>query len=469
MSDTSMSAVGQLNAISLQQGGSPPKTETPKPTARTITWTLKPVWTVGEVIAATDITVSAGPANAAQTTPTAVAQTKGGITIAVTAVAPAAEGFAEATKTETVTVAKIKPTIVWKTPLPVKTGTKLSSKQQDATVTPTGLALVYDPADGTAMATAGDADLEGRVAGDDGHEAASETVKLMVVADDTALADATGKIGMESGRAHAFRTEARVTETLDKWNKSDPKDPLSMKVQGQKIMADIKGKKPQELIDYMDALIKDGKGDFNFANLNSNGNPATYPNKIWILPNGLQVRFKPFGDGQDGLTDPMFCVEGRCSDVSSFGGEPTDSAFKLMANGEPAPIGPSDTVKNPFGTDTDLNEKYMSATCKMTHMYCPAEEQEVAWAGVQTTNLAAKKVPEAKLNATAHKKGDTKTATGATMTYWDKTKSKKNNDIEQPLTKDTALTAGKPHALFAKAMPVGNYKSAQSAKFNVTP
>ena len=106
MSGQGMSEVGQLNAISLQKGGGTPKVETPPPTARTISWKLNPVWTVGDIIKATDITVSAGPANAVQTAPPLVAQTKGGITVDVTAEAPADGGFARATKTETVTVNK---------------------------------------------------------------------------------------------------------------------------------------------------------------------------------------------------------------------------------------------------------------------------------------------------------------------------------------------------------------------------
>ena len=108
MSGEGLTAVGQLNRISLGKGGGGDTPKPPPPTPRTISWTLKPIWTVGEVILATDIAVSAGPANAAQTAPAQIKQAKGGVTVEVVAEAPAAGGFAFATKKESVTVNKIK-------------------------------------------------------------------------------------------------------------------------------------------------------------------------------------------------------------------------------------------------------------------------------------------------------------------------------------------------------------------------
>jgi hypothetical protein len=132
---------------------------------------------------------------------------------------------------------------------------------------------------------------------------------------------------------------------------------------------------------------------------------------IWILPNGLQVRYKPNGDGQDGRTDPMFCVEGRRTDKAGFGEEPTDSAFKLMLNGEPAPIGPSDTQLTSFATsatDTvgkNLDRQAMSASCKMTHIYCPKmQDQVITWTGLGAgpgSLTAGAALTSGHLNATA--------------------------------------------------------------------
>jgi len=406
MSDANLSEVGTLNKISLGKGGgTQPKVETP----REITWVLKPIWTVGETIEATDIKVSAGPENAAQTAPAKVPQTKGGITVEVIAVAAAAGGFALATKKETVTVNKIKPVITWKTPMPVLKGTALGGAQLDETITPARAKRVYNPLAGTAMNTLGAQSLSVSYAGDDGHELADKTVTLTVVADKKALAGATGEIGMVSGSLHKFRAPpdpdgAEVQAALNQWNSSDLNDPLSMKVQGKKIMADIQGMTPKELIKYMDGVITDKSTQYWLNDLNKNNNPKLYPNMIWILPNGLQVRYKPNGDGQNGLTEPMFCVEGRRTDVAGFGEEPKDSAFKLMPNGEPAPIGPSDTVRTTFGIDTDgtdLDAMALQGTIRQTHLFCPKpQDQVVIWVGPGTLDVGTA-LTDQHLNATA--------------------------------------------------------------------
>lgn len=474
MSGQGLTAVGQLNKISLETGGgTPPKVEAPTPKPRTITWTLKSVWTVGEVIEATDIAVSDGPANAKQTTPPKEAQKKGGITVDVTAVALAAGGFAEATKTQTVTVNKIKPAIAWKTPMPVKKGHVLGTEQQDATITPTGLKLVYAPSAGNVMNKAGKIPLKVSFAGDDGHETADATVALTVVDGDEALASARGQIGMETGRAFKFRTKAtdpdhgeHVQGALDKWNNSDMTDPLSLKVQGQKIMSDIQKMKPTQLISYMDELVKDGKGQYKLADTKADGKKAEYPNMIWILPNGLQIRYKPRGDGKDGLTDPMFCVEGRRTDVTTFGGEPEESAFKLMANGEPAPIGPSDTSLPSFGSDTaskTLDRKAMDVACKMTHLYSPTENQFVTWAKTSISFKLGGALTAAHLDATA---------LGGAVPYYVITqyvvpKSKKGPPYAQEKIKVGDLLAEGTRTVEARCDPAGDYKSGKSAPVQI--
>jgi hypothetical protein len=473
MSGQGMSEVGQLNAISLQKGGGTPKVETPPPTARTISWKLNPVWTVGDIIKATDITVSAGPANAVQTAPALVAQTKGGITVDVTAEAPADGGFARATKTETVTVNKIKPTIAWKTPMPVKKGHLLGTEQQDATITPGGLTMTYAPAAGQEMKTAGKIPLKVSFAGNDGHETATASVELTVVENDDALASARGQIGMESGRGFKFRTKAtdpthgeHVQGALDKWNNSDTNDPLSMKMQGKKIMSDIQKMKPTQLISYMNDLVKDGKGDYKLADTKADGKKAEYPNMIWILPNGLQIRYKPRGDGKDGLTDPMFCVEGRRTDVTTFGGEPEESAFKLMANGEPAPIGPSDTSLPSFGTDTaskTLDRKAMDAACKMTHLYSPVENQVVTWRSTSITFAKGGALTTAHLNATA--------LGGAVAHYvitnYQVPKSKKGPPYSGEKIKVGDILAEGTRTVEARFDPFGDYKSGKSTPVDI--
>lgn len=456
MSGEGLTAVGQLNTISLGKGGGGDTPTPPPPTPRTISWTLKPVWSVGEVIVATDIAVSAGPANAVQTAPAQIKQTKGGVTVEVVAEAPAAGGFAFATKKESVTVNKIKPTIVWKTPLPVKKGTKLSATQQDAKITPDGLALVYKPAPKTAMNTVREETLTVGFIGDDGHEKADASVTLTVVDNDSDLATATGRIGMESGRAFNFRTTPEVLGALDNWKNSDLNDPLSMQVQGKKIMADLQTMTPKELIKYMDGLIKDKDKQFKLNDRNKNNNLKLYPNLIWILPNGLQVRYKPNGDGQDGRTDPMFCVEGRRTDKPGFGEEPEDSAFKLMSNGEPAPVGPKEVSLPSFASgpnDDDgknLDRQAMSGAMKTTHLYCPPmQDQVITWAGPGTLD-AGTALSNTHLNATA--------LGGITPTYVEGSSA---------VTAGQVLAAG-VHTLHAVTVETDRYKAGKSVPVTIT-
>jgi len=181
-----VSEVGQLIALSNTQGGTPtPKVEPAPLLARDITWKLKDSWTVGETIdkASIGLGVSAGPDNAALTAPLPAKLAKGGVSVSVTAVAPAAEGYAEATLSKTVAVQKLKPLITWATPYPVEAGTKLSARELDADIAPPELRprLVYAPKANDTLATVGVKTLKVSYAGDDGHEAASAQVSLKVV------------------------------------------------------------------------------------------------------------------------------------------------------------------------------------------------------------------------------------------------------------------------------------------------
>ncbi len=80
-----------------------------------------------------------------------------------------------------------------------------------------------------------------------------------------------------------------------------------------------------------------------------------YPSDIWVLSSGLQVRYKPNGDGRPGSDGtPMFCVEGKtCSGAS---GGKSDVAFKVTSSGEPAAYGKNETIIPPgVSTDTKLS------------------------------------------------------------------------------------------------------------------
>jgi hypothetical protein len=404
----SLSPVGQLIALSKSQGSggqvvvepTKPVPLTPKPmppTPRDITWVLKDSWVVGEEITRQTISlgVSAGPDNAALTAPLARLDKGGSVT--VTAVAPAAEGFAEAKLSKAVTVRKLQPKITWRTPLPVKTGTRLGPNQLDAAVTPNGLGLGYTPGRNTAMNAVGDTLLKVAFAGDDGHAAADAQVTVSVLSDDSALAKAIGESGMLSGRAHRLPPELTSQAALQNWHASDPSDPTSMKVQAKEIMANIHGKTPKELLAYMDTVPHADKW---VNDLNAKGNPRTYPNVIWKLPNGLQIRYKPNGDGKNGLTDPMFCIEGRRTDITGFSTEPDQSAFKVMPNGEAAPWGPRDTDLPDQGSNV-LNREAMDSACKTTHLYCTKmQDQVVTWPAPGPIEVGTA-LSDKQLNATA--------------------------------------------------------------------
>ena len=397
-----VSEVGQLIALSNTQGGTPtPKVEPAPLLARDITWKLKDSWTVGETIdkASIGLGVSAGPDNAALTAPLPAKLAKGGVSVSVTAVAPAAEGYAEATLSKTVAVQKLKPLITWATPYPVEAGTKLSARELDADIAPPELRprLVYAPKANDTLATVGVKTLKVSYAGDDGHEAASAQVSLKVVDGPEELAREVGVSGMLSGRAHRAPPEPTSKAALENWHKSDPDDPSSMKGQAKVIMTGIQGKTPKELLAYMDKLPGALRSE---DKLNKKGNPKTYPAVIWILPNGLQVRYKPNGDGKNGLTEPMFCIEGRRTDIAGPTTEPDQTAFKVMPNGEAAPWGPRDTVLPDLGDD-DLNRDAMDSACSTTHLYCAKMlDQVVTWASPGTLEVGTE-LTDKHLNATA--------------------------------------------------------------------
>jgi hypothetical protein len=86
---------------------------------------------------------------------------------------------------------------------------------------------------------------------------------------------------------------------------------------------------------------------------------------MWNLSNGLQVRYKPSGDGRRGTS---ICIEGKT--VSGFAWDPRDVAFKVMRNGNPGPKGQGDTMPPAWvrnGTDRTF-DAYMDTACDQTHI-----------------------------------------------------------------------------------------------------
>lgn len=164
-----------------------------------------------------------------------------------------------------------------------------------------------------------------------------------------------------------------TTTPLDpKIQKAWDDDTDNIKTDAKRIMQAAQDMTGPELIDFMNAQVKDKSTQYKLNDKNKKGNPATYPNHIWILPNGLQIRYKPNGDihvNKTGKTPvPMFCVEVRKPTQTGFGEDQADVATKISVDGELSPKGPGETDK-PGGTKDEVQE-YLQGSCGATHLHC---------------------------------------------------------------------------------------------------
>ena len=298
----------------------------------------------------------------------------------------------------TVKVVKGKPAFRWAAPRPVLVNTALTATQLCATPPVPSLPLVYAPALGTKLTVAGKATLEVSTVGDANYEAATTSVTIVVAATAPDLASETGAWDALNGKAFKPTTNPAAIKLIEAWNKDDGSSPTGIKTQARKIMSDIKTMTSEELLDYMDQLVTTPTDKVE-QTLNKKGNPATFPNTIWKLPNGLQVRYKPKGDGIT-ANGPMFCIEGRTS--TGFSATQDDIAFKIMPNGGCGPKGPGETLVPPsVANNPVLNTAYMSGACGQTHLQClPKQAQIITWANPADI-YAGTKLGPTQLNATA--------------------------------------------------------------------
>ena len=120
-------------------------------------------------------------------------------------------------------------------------------------------------------------------------------------------------------------------------------DTGSIKTDGTKLMKDLASLTTAEFKTYMDDLAKTQTGGLaaNYVN-----QPGGYPNHIWKLNNGLQVRMKPSGDAYS-AGEPMFCIEGK--NVAGFTADQNQIVFKLTADGEARAKGPTETNNTKVG------------------------------------------------------------------------------------------------------------------------
>ena len=148
-------------------------------------------------------------------------------------------------------------------------------------------------------------------------------------------------------------------------------DESGMKERVTALMGTVSAMTGEELVAHMDTAV----GDVGTVKQHQDG---TYPNVIWFLENGLQIRYKPLGDGINS-NGPMFCIEGQ-TNPSGFSRRSADVTFKVMPDGEAAnpgiPLLPQWVLDSPDSVKTD----YIAAACATTHLICvPKAPQAVTW------------------------------------------------------------------------------------------
>jgi hypothetical protein len=430
----------------------PPKVE-PKP--RTLSWDLKPEWTVGETIDLSTVKVTVlpveAPANFEFLSPPGVPLAKGTDKLTVTGEAIEKDGYATARLTADVVVKKRVTHIKWRNPQPVLINTALDATQLDATIEPNTVPpnkLVYTPASGHRLTEAKKISLSVSYPGDDAHEKSGPIgVQITVVSTSQERASATGSEDMLTGRAWNGPPDALGKQLLADWES----DKDGIKTQGRKLMTELNGKTGAEIITYMNKQVKDQSQDFFHQTLNANNNPAKFPNMIWKFANGLQVRYKPNGDDRNEGVE-MFCIEGQ-TNAGGFSRQGTgDVAFKLMSTGDPGCPGPP-PVKPAWvpGGINVISNAYNAAACALTHLECqPMKDQNVVWAGPIVLEIGTA-LTNQHLKATA--------LDGVVPTYKDSTGA--------PVTVGQTLTAG-DHQVVAVAAANERYKEGTSAPVTIT-
>ncbi len=289
--------------------------------------------------------------------------------------------FVAVTATAKVKVVKQAAVISWRPPLPMLAGWRLTTGQLNARTQPTIPArlpaIVYDPPLNKVFPNVQTVQLKASCAGNAWFGAAADKiVTLKIVADVKTM----GVEAMESGAAWKGPQNQAASNLLDKWHSDD--SPTGLKMTSRKVMSDIKGMTGEEMVDYMDKLINP-TGNAPVGSKKLQG--GKIPNVIWELPNGLQVRYKPDGDGKQppGMPPvPMFCVEGKtCVGTSE---NKDQVAFKVTKSGEPAAYGPAETEVPPGITtnpNDPVNKAYMLATLSTTHFpVTPKVAQTITWA-----------------------------------------------------------------------------------------
>ena len=302
---------------------------------------------------------------------------------------------------------------------------------------PLTLVPTYTPALNALMNAVGDKTLKAEFAGNDNFKpAVPKTVTLKVVADEATL----GKEAMMDGRAWVGPSTTADKNLLADWNSDN--SPTGNKARANKVMTEVQDLTGDEFIDHLNKVINptDGSTPGSFVP-GSSSNP--YRSDIWVLSDGLQVRYKPNGDGRPGSSgDPMYCIEGKtCTGAS---GGRSDVAFKVTSSGKPGAYGKNETIIPPgISTNTSSAEyrNYMDAACGTTHLKCKAKvEQTITWTNPPDLTIGDS-LGDASLKPTAQDPRRWNSSTGPTIP------SRRTRSCPWARTRSCASRARRPNAI----------------------
>lgn len=252
--------------------------------------------------------------------------------------------------TVTLKVRRLAPEITWEAPAVVEATApgnrfKLTATQLNAVRKTGDQALVYTPPVDTEL-PAGTHELTVTHPQSELYAKVEKSVKLIVMS----TAKKGGFIAAALGGGFSTPLEAAVKADWDA-------DKDKVKTNAQEIMKAARTMTGPELI----ALMNEKSEAEDRATQD-----GTYPNHLWRLPGGLQVRYKPNGDQFSNPSGnapvPMFCVEILSKGCSTkFSNEQGDVATKISLDGNPAPKGPGTTTGS-----SDFKEGAVAAT----HLQC---------------------------------------------------------------------------------------------------
>jgi len=259
--------------------------------------------------------------------------------------------------TVTLTVRRAAAQITWAEPAAAIAGVgavfALAGAQLNAVRVKGESPLAYAPAAGTALAV-GTHLLGVSHAQSANYGYADAHVRFNV------YANAQGKNGYETLKGGGgFKPTTPLDATVrNNWDL----DVDGVKTRSKDIMRRVQDMTGPELLTYMDGLTPNPA--------DRQVQPGTYPNHMWKLPGGLQVRYKPLGDqfsnpgGNPATAVPMFCIEVLAPGVVGFSTGQNEIATKVSSGGELAPKGPGCT------TIPGNNNDYKSGSVEATHLRC---------------------------------------------------------------------------------------------------